>query len=118
LVSWLYFSKAVFKRKNKNMHYIPEPKPMPVLIAKFMSNDLAGILKNNGFSTDYRDCPIDPQDLRMMLELMNDGHLDRKDVRLWCVETCKTAKALKEDLGYVYDFLNSAHLSQEVNHVI
>ena len=27
------------------MNYIPEPKPIPELIAKFMMNDLAGILK-------------------------------------------------------------------------
>jgi Asp-tRNA(Asn)/Glu-tRNA(Gln) amidotransferase B subunit len=87
------------------MNYIVEPKPMPVLIAKFMLNDLAGILKNNGFSTDYRDCPIDPSELRSMLELMNDGHLERKDVRLWCVEMCKKAKVIKEELNIFFEFL-------------
>jgi Asp-tRNA(Asn)/Glu-tRNA(Gln) amidotransferase B subunit len=88
------------------MNYVPEPKPIPELIAKFMMNDLAGILKKNGFSVDYKDCPIAPQHLRMMLELMNDGHLERKDVRLWCVEMCKKANEIKAELSDLYDCLN------------
>jgi Asp-tRNA(Asn)/Glu-tRNA(Gln) amidotransferase B subunit len=86
------------------MNYTPEPKPMPVLIAKFMLNDLAGILKNNGFNADYSDCPIEPQNLRTMLDLMNDGHLERKEVRLWCIEACKKANAIKEELKVFADF--------------
>jgi Asp-tRNA(Asn)/Glu-tRNA(Gln) amidotransferase B subunit len=94
------------------MNYIPEPKPMPVVIAKFMLNDLTGILKNNGFATDYSDCPINPQELRMMLELMNDGHLERKDVRLWCVEMCKKVNTIKVELNDFYDFLKQTRLNQ------
>lgn len=57
---------------------------LPQLIAKFIANDLAGILKRKGLTIER--CPIIPQDLRYMLELMQDGHLERKDVRLWCME--------------------------------
>ena len=59
---------------------------LPQLIARFIVNDLAGILKRKGLSIER--CPINPQDLRYALELMQDGHLERKDVRLWCMEEC------------------------------
>ena len=57
---------------------------LPQLIAKFISNDLAGILKRKGLTIE--SCPISPKELRYALELMQDGHLERKDVRLWCME--------------------------------
>jgi Asp-tRNA(Asn)/Glu-tRNA(Gln) amidotransferase B subunit len=60
---------------------------LPQLIAKFILNDLAGILKKKGLTIER--CPINPQDLRYALELMQEGHLERKDVRLWCVEECE-----------------------------
>ncbi len=77
---------------------------MPIVIAKFMLNDLRGILKSNGFDVDYSGCPIEPTQLRMMLELMNDGHLERKDVKLWCIETCKKANHIKVEVADFLDF--------------
>lgn len=59
---------------------------LPSVIAKFMQNDLLGILKRKGYT--FETCPIPPQDLRYMLELMQEGHLERKDVKLWCMEQC------------------------------
>lgn len=41
----------------------------------------------------------------MMLELMNDGHLERKDVRLWRVEMCKKANEIKAELNDFYECL-------------
>lgn len=89
------------------MNYIPEPKPMPIVIAKFMLNDLRGILKAHGFDVDYSDCPIDPKQLNMMLNLMNDGHLERKDVKLWCVETCKKANHIKAEIADFLEYVSS-----------
>lgn len=78
---------------------------MPIVVAKFMLNDLRGILKQHGFDVNYSDCPIVPQELRMMLELMNEGHLERKDVKLWCVEMCNKAKNIKAELDDFLQFL-------------
>ena len=89
------------------MNYIPEPKPMPIVIAKFMLNDLRGILKANNFDVDCKNCPIEPSQLRMMLELMNDGHLERKDVKLWCIEMCKKANYIKAEIADFLEYVSS-----------
>lgn len=88
-------------------NYIAEPKPIPIVVAKFMLNDLRGILKTHGFDVDYHDCPIEPTQLRMMLELMNDGHLERKDVRLWCTEMCKKANRIKAEVDDFLDYVQN-----------
>jgi Asp-tRNA(Asn)/Glu-tRNA(Gln) amidotransferase B subunit len=76
----------------------PIPKTHAQVVANYLANDLSGILKRKGFS--FASNPIDASQLSYMLQLMQDGHLDRKDVRLWCMEECDKAKQALEVLDY------------------
>jgi Asp-tRNA(Asn)/Glu-tRNA(Gln) amidotransferase B subunit len=71
--------------------------------AKFITNDLAGILKRKGFSVESN--PIEPPQLGYMLQLMVDGHLERRDVRLWAMDVCDQATKMLADLREIKQYI-------------
>jgi len=70
-------------------------------LAKFIPNELVGILHRKGFSIN--DNPIESDHLSYMADLMLDGFIDRKTLKLWCMETCDKANEIK---GFLDQFLN------------
>ena len=76
------------------------------ILAKFIINDLTGILKRKGLTMDEN--PISPTDLSYMVDLMMEGHLERKDIKLWVMETCDRYVEAKDlVLSFLKDVCNN-----------
>ena len=58
---------------------IREKKPWPSYVAAFLLNDMTGACKKRGVSINT--CGVSPHEVRYLLELNYEDHIDRKTAR-------------------------------------
>lgn len=94
--------------KDEKLVVAREKKPWPSYVASFLLNDMAGACKRRGQTVET--CGVSPYDVRYLLELNYDGHIDRRTARdsveYMLDQHAKSMAAVNIVIGWITEKIN------------